>query len=100
MKTLQAIAQSLIAERKKKNILQKDMRMLIGMSQQQYQRVESGIDLKLSTLLRVLDGLGLELAIIDPVKDVEKINVKEDDLSKEELLTNNYWSEKHKHLED
>jgi HTH-type transcriptional regulator/antitoxin HipB len=76
------------------------MRMLIGMSQQQYQRVESGNDLKLSTLLRVLDGLGLELAIVDTVRGVEKINDKEAILSKDKLLSDNYWSEKHKHLED
>ncbi|WP_404932774.1 transcriptional regulator [Proteus vulgaris] len=33
------------------------------MKQQQYQRIESGSDLKLSTLLRVLEGLDLELSI-------------------------------------
>jgi HTH-type transcriptional regulator/antitoxin HipB len=100
MKTVKAIAQLLIAERKKKKLQQEDMRMLIGMSQQQYQRVESGNDLKLSTLLRVLDGLGLELAIVDTVRGVEKINDKEALLSKDKLLNDNYWSEKHKHLED
>ncbi|MFT5297015.1 MAG: HTH-type transcriptional regulator/antitoxin HipB [Colwellia sp.] len=100
MKTVKAIAQLLIAERKKKKLQQEDMRMLIGMSQQQYQRVESGNDLKLSTLLRVLDGLGLELAIVDTVRGVEKINDKEAILSKDKLLSDNYWSEKHKHLED
>jgi hypothetical protein len=59
---------------------------------------EDGNDLKLSTLLRVLDGL--ELAIIDTVRGVEKINDKEAHLSKDKLLNDNYWSEKHKHLED
>ncbi len=32
-------------------------------NKQQYQRIESGSDLKLSTLLRVLEGLDLELSI-------------------------------------
>ncbi|SUC24183.1 plasmid-like protein [Proteus vulgaris] len=39
------------------------MYLRIGMKQQQYQRIESGSDLKLSTLLRVLEGLDLELSI-------------------------------------
>nr|SHO19221.1 Transcriptional regulator, putative [Moritella viscosa] len=33
------------------------------MKQQQYQRIEAGSDIKLSTLLRVLEGLDLELSI-------------------------------------
>jgi len=66
MQTLESLADLLIAERKKRNLSQKDMYMLIGMSQQQYQRVESGQDLKVSTLLRILVGLGLELTITDP----------------------------------
>jgi len=37
--------------------------MRIGMKQQQYQRIEAGCDIKLSTLLRVLEGLDLELSI-------------------------------------
>ncbi|SGY99527.1 Transcriptional regulator, putative [Moritella viscosa] len=37
--------------------------MRIGMKQQQYQRIEAGSDIKLSTLLRVLEGLDLELSI-------------------------------------
>ncbi|WP_305845319.1 transcriptional regulator [Photobacterium leiognathi] len=38
--------------------------MRIGMKQQQYQRIEAGSDLKLSPLLRVLEGLDLELSIM------------------------------------
>ena len=34
MKTVEALAELLIAERKKRNLSQKDMRILIGMSQQ------------------------------------------------------------------
>ena len=59
MKTLKAISEKLIEERKRRNLSQKDMRLLIGMSQQQYQRVEAGQDVRLSTLLRILAGLEL-----------------------------------------
>ena len=42
---------SVIKQRRKVlGLDQKDMVMLIGMSRQQYQRIESGSDLKVSTL--------------------------------------------------
>ncbi|MDC2891039.1 helix-turn-helix domain-containing protein [Psychrosphaera algicola] len=66
MKTLNELSDFLIQERKSRQLSQKDMRMLIGMSQQQYQRVESGQDLKVSTLLRILSGLSMELTVVDP----------------------------------
>ncbi|MCK7459441.1 helix-turn-helix domain-containing protein [Idiomarina aminovorans] len=94
MKTIEDIAERLIAERKKQNLSQKDMRMLIGMSQQQYQRVESGQDLKVSTLLRILAGLRLELSIIDP-EQIENSQTVEPSRSADD-----FWSSQHKHLED
>ncbi|CAB0149723.1 hypothetical protein PSI9734_00296 [Pseudidiomarina piscicola] len=48
MKTLKELSKLLVEERKKRGLSQKDMRMLIGMSQQQYQRSESGQDLTVS----------------------------------------------------
>ncbi len=63
MKNIDEIAALLTKQRKSLNIEQKDMYMRIGMKQQQYQRIERGSDLKLSTLLRVLEGLDLELSI-------------------------------------
>ncbi|MFY2509522.1 helix-turn-helix domain-containing protein [Vibrio pectenicida] len=63
MKDIDEIAALLIEQRKKLGIEQKDMYMRIGMKQQQYQRIEAGSDVKLSTLLRVLEGLDLELFI-------------------------------------
>ncbi|MDD1784217.1 helix-turn-helix transcriptional regulator [Enterovibrio sp. ZSDZ35] len=63
MKNVDEIAALLIEQRKKLGIEQKDMYMRIGMKQQQYQRIEAGSDVKLSTLLRVLEGLDLELSI-------------------------------------
>lgn len=94
MTTVKDIAERLAAERKKQSLSQKDMRMLIGMSQQQYQRVESGQDLKVSTLLRILAGLGLELSITDP-KQIESHQPAESSSSRDD-----FWANKHKHLED
>ncbi|GEM_PF-1406494 len=63
MKSIDEIAVLLTEQRRKLGIEQKDMYMRIGMKQQQYQRIEAGSDVKLSTLLRVLEGLDLELSI-------------------------------------
>lgn len=63
MKSIEEIAVLLTEQRRKLGIEQKDMYMRIGMKQQQYQRIEAGSDVKLSTLLRVLEGLDLELSI-------------------------------------
>ncbi|GEA52314.1 hypothetical protein VIN01S_31180 [Vibrio inusitatus NBRC 102082] len=70
MKTIDDIAELLVAQRKTLGIEQKDMYMRIGMKQQQYQRIESGSDVRLSTLLRVLEGLDLELSIVPRGKKV------------------------------
>ncbi|WP_411368991.1 helix-turn-helix domain-containing protein [Pseudidiomarina salilacus] len=94
MKTLKELSELLVEERKKRGLSQKDMRMLIGMSQQQYQRVESGQDLKVSTLLRILVGLGLELSI----SDLTSIDSKRTTPTNAE--SENVWAGKHKHLED
>ena len=68
MKDIKSIAKIITQQRKALGIEQKDMYMRIGMKQQQYQRVEAGSDIKLSTLLRILEGLELEL-VITPRKD-------------------------------
>ena len=94
MKTLNALTELLIEERKKQGLSQKDMYMLIGMSQQQYQRAESGQDLKVSTLFRILAGLGLELTLADPT--AKDTNLTTSPAPKDE----NVWANKHKHLED
>lgn len=94
MKTLKELSELLVRERKKRALSQKDMRMLIGMSQQQYQRVESGQDLKVSTLFRILAGLGLELSISDP-SDLDSKRAISSNVDAE-----NIWVSKQKHLED
>ncbi len=70
MKSVEDIAVLLTEQRRKLGIEQKDMYMRIGMKQQQYQRIEAGSDVKLSTLLRVLEGLDLELSITPKGKKV------------------------------
>lgn len=91
MKTINEIANLITEQRKKLGFEQKDMYLRIGMKQQQYQRIESGSDLKLSTLLRVLEGLDLELSIrtknsnVNPmiastaIANKSKIDLKDDE---------------------
>ena len=89
MNSIDKIAALLIEQRKKLGIEQKDMYMRIGMKQQQYQRIEAGSDVKLSTLLRVLEGLDLELSITPKGRkeSVDKIPVNQSGVghSKKEL---------------
>ena len=90
MKNIDEIAALLIEQRKNLGIEQKDMYMRIGMKQQQYQRIEAGSDLKLSTLLRVLEGLDLELSIVPkggkaPPSLVERVSDSQSELGKGKL---------------
>lgn len=58
---------------------QKDFLMKIGMTQQQYQRIESGSDMRMSTLLRILAAMDLEYLIVPKknVRDVELLLQKD-----------------------
>ncbi len=76
MITIEEIAVLLTEQRRKLGIEQKDMYMRIGMKQQQYQRIEAGSDIKLSTLLRVLEGLDLELTITPKGKREHCVSVE------------------------
>uniref|UniRef100_UPI0035C66351 helix-turn-helix domain-containing protein n=1 Tax=Serratia quinivorans TaxID=137545 RepID=UPI0035C66351 len=60
---------------------QKDFLMKIGMTQQQYQRIESGSDMRMSTLLRILMAMDLECVIVpkNKVREVELLLQKETD---------------------
>ncbi|CAI1795093.1 helix-turn-helix domain-containing protein [Serratia proteamaculans] len=53
---------------------QKDFLMKIGMTQQQYQRIESGSDMRMSTLLRILAAMDLEYLIV-PKKNVHDVEL-------------------------
>ena len=81
MKTLTEVSDELRKQRKSLSMNQKDMLMKIGMSQQQYQRIEAGGDLRVSTLMRILEGMGLELMLApsDRVGQMEGVlNVSEE----------------------
>lgn len=60
---------------------QKDFLMKIGMTQQQYQRIESGSDIRMSTLMRLLAAMDMECVIVPKksVHDVERLLQKETD---------------------
>ncbi|BEN47857.1 transcriptional regulator [Serratia marcescens] len=73
MRKLSEISALLKAKRIELGWSQKDFLMKIGMTQQQYQRVESGSDMRMSTLLRILAAMDLEYVIVPKrsVRDVE-----------------------------
>ena len=88
---------SVIKQRRKVlGLDQKDMLMLIGMSQQQYQRIESGSDLKVSTLLRILEGLKISLTLIDN----EKIAEDYSDFNIVDCEKDDFWDNELRHLKD
>jgi HTH-type transcriptional regulator/antitoxin HipB len=83
LKTLSELSDHLRERRRDLALSQKDMLMKIGMSQQQYQRIESGKDTRISTLLRVLEGMGLELMLVprEQVQYIDNILKSGDDIS-------------------
>jgi len=85
--TIEQISKLLSSRRKQLQMEQKDMYMRIGMKQQQYQRIEAGSDMKLSTLLRVLDGLNMELTIAPKESNIKqpKLEAASSDASVESL---------------
>ena len=52
------------ARRQQLGLQQKDMKLRIGMNQQQYQRIESGGNPQLETLELVAEGLEAELLLV------------------------------------
>ena len=103
MKDLKSIAKTLSARRRELGLDQSDMRLKIGMSQQQYQRIEGGNDLRVSSLLRVLEGLGLEL-LFAPTKNLSDPSSLcfEDTISTEQSSQrpDDDWEKVMKNLED
>lgn len=71
MKSLNELPELLKKRRLELDLNQKDMLMKIGMSQQQYQRIESGGDPRLSTLLRILEGMDLEMMLVQRKRVLE-----------------------------
>lgn len=64
MKSLREISKTLFKRRNDLSLDQTDMKSRIGMSQQQYSKLESSGEMRLSTLLRVLEGLELEIKFV------------------------------------
>ena len=56
-----------------RNLRQRDMLFRIGMSQQQYQSIESGKDMRLSTLFRILEGLDASMVLV-PNEKMDEID--------------------------
>ncbi|MBD8453368.1 helix-turn-helix domain-containing protein [Serratia rubidaea] len=73
MRQLSEISKILKEKRHELGWSQKDFLMKIGMTQQQYQRIESGSDIRMSTLLRILAAMDLEYVIVPKrhIGDVE-----------------------------
>ncbi len=67
MQTLQDVGAALKKARLKHKLKQSDMKALIGMSQQQYQRAESGHDIQLSNLLKILNAFGMTLMLVPDI---------------------------------
>ncbi|WP_413502639.1 helix-turn-helix domain-containing protein [Serratia proteamaculans] len=80
---------------------QKDFLMKIGMTQQQYQRIESGSDMRMSTLLRILAAMDLDYLIVPKknVRDVELLLQKDVDKVSEAVGLQSF-DKKLKDLED
>lgn len=78
MQTVKEIANYLKAWRRQNTTMrQEDVGVKANLSKQHYQRIESGSDLKLNTLLAVLDVLGLEIRLVPKgkqVKDADEID--------------------------
>ncbi|MBV6819038.1 helix-turn-helix domain-containing protein [Rahnella sp. PD12R] len=72
MRVLGELPALLKKQRQQLELSQQDMRMRTGMSQQQYQKIEAGADPRLSTLLRILEGMDLEMMLV-PRKRVQQI---------------------------
>lgn len=55
----------IVSERKRRNITQKELAAMTGISQQSISRLEREKHMpKIDTLIKLLDGLGLELTVV------------------------------------
>lgn len=64
MRFQEQVGQEIVKHRKAKVGHQNAMQALTGMKTQQYNRLENGADVRLSTLFRVTDALELEMALV------------------------------------
>lgn len=100
MKTNSEISEALTERRNQLDLDQKDMKSRIGMSQQQYSKLESTGEMKLSTFLRILEGLELEIKLV-PKELLKLEEIISDYIQKDphqlELLISNLAD---KHMDD
>ena len=94
MNQLSEIIALIKKRRKELGLDQRDMLLLIGMKQQQYQRIEAGQDIKVSTLLRILEGLKLSIDIIENEKKIST------SIPKTERDEGSFWDNELQHLKD
>ena len=72
-----ALVEQLVKARKEKNITQRELAEVTGISQQAISRIEKEKHIpKMDTFSKVLDGLGLELAIVKTQNPVVKEELK------------------------
>ncbi|MGH1431267.1 MAG: helix-turn-helix domain-containing protein [Neptuniibacter sp.] len=64
MRFQEQVGQEIVKHRKARVGHQNAMQALTGMKTQQYNRLENGADVRLSTLFRVIDALELEMALV------------------------------------
>jgi transcriptional regulator with XRE-family HTH domain len=68
VRNLSDLSGALLKLRQLRGLEQADMKMRIGMSQQQYSNIEGGGNTTIQTLLRVLEGLDAELVVMPKTK--------------------------------
>lgn len=77
---MNSIYEQLIQRRKLLGLRQKDMYMRVGMTRQQYQRLEAGGNPRVATLELVAKGLNMELMLIpqENIRAVRQVLAGED----------------------
>ncbi|CNK52068.1 antitoxin HipB [Yersinia aldovae] len=103
MKSLLDVAEQIKEIRQQKQFTQSDMRLINGMTQQQVSKFEKGGDIHLSTFLRILAGLDLEMLLLtrEQEQDIRLTMGAERVVNKENITANDDpWTQKYKDLED
>ena len=105
VKSLSDLSDALLKLRQLRGLEQADMKMRIGMSQQQYSNIEGGGNTTIQTLLRVLEGMDAELVVMPKSKSATGPNSWFDGVKKvisdfENEKTSSPVGEEFSHLRD
>lgn len=73
-----SLAEQMKKRRQRLNLQQKDMKLRIGMEQQQYSRIEAGGNANLKNLDLIAEGLDAELMLIPKEKRLQVMALLED----------------------